>query len=188
LQNALIGAGAGLVIPWFPVIFKEGLGASDSWVAGIITLSNAVIAIGWFIVPKFADFKGSVTLIAVCQIASCVPMILIPYSPVLWVVALLYTTRSFLMLVPSPVLNAYMMNICKEKIRASFLSLSQLAWQSAFAGSYAVAGYLWANDYSKVGPFYFAVAFYIAASLTFFAYFKGVKENDHAQAEERMAE
>jgi MFS family permease len=186
-QNALIGAGAGLVIPWFPVIFKEGLGASDSWVAGIITLSNAVIAIGWFIVPKFADFKGSVTLITACQIASCVPMILIPYSPVLWVIALLYTARSFLMLVPTPVLNAYMMNICKEKIRASFLSLSQLAWQLAFAGSYAVAGYLWANDYSKVGPFYYAVAFYIAASLTFFAYFRGVKENNSAQVDERVA-
>lgn len=182
-QNALIGAGAGLVIPWFPVIFNEGLGASDSWVAGIITLSNAVIAVGWFIVPKFADIKGSVTLITVCQIASCVPMILIPYSPVLWIVAILYTARSFLMLVPTPVLNAYVMNICKEKIRASFLSLSQLAWQLAFAGSYAVAGYLWANEYSKVGPFYFAVAFYVAASLIFFAYFKSVKENDGTPAD-----
>lgn len=186
-QNALIGAGAGLVIPWFPVIFKQGLGASDNWVASIITLSNAVIAVGWFVVPKFADLKGSVTLIAVCQIASCVPMILIPYSPALLIVALLYTSRSFLMLVPSPVLNAYMMNICSEEIRASFLSLSQLAWQVAFAGSYAIAGYLWANNYSKVEPFFYAVAFYIVASLIFFAYFKGVKENEGAPTEKTAA-
>jgi len=188
LQNALIGAGAGLVIPWFPVIFKQGLGASDNWVASIITFSNAVIAVGWFVVPKFADLKGSVTLITVCQIASCVPMVLIPYSPALLIVALLYTSRSFLMLVPTPILNAYVMNICSEEIRASFLSLSQLAWQLAFAGSYAFAGYLWANNYSEVEPFFYAVSFYIVASLVFFAYFKGVKEYERAPAEIVAAE
>ena len=175
-QNALIGFGAALVIPWFPVIFKKGLGATDGWVAGIITISNAVIAVGWFIVPWFANLKGSVALIAGCQIASVVPMVLIPYSPALVIVAVLYTARSFLMLVPSPVLNAYVMNIVSEQIRASFLSLSQLAWQIAFAGAYAIAGYFWANDYAKVEPFFAAGALYVVASLIFFAYFKNIKE------------
>jgi len=176
-QNALIGFGAALVIPWLPVIFNRSLGASDMWVGMIITLSNAVIAVGWFVVPKFAEFRGSVTLIAVCQIVSVVPLILLPYSPALIVVAVLYTVRSFLMLVPQPVLNAYVMNITVEEIRASFLSLSQLAWQGAFAGSYVIAGYLWANDYTKPEPFYYAGALYVAGSLIFFAYFRKIQES-----------
>jgi MFS family permease len=175
-QNALIGAGAAFVIPWLPIVFKQGLGATDSWVAFIITVSNIVIAVGWFIIPHFANLRGSVALIAVCQIISVVPMVLIPYSPVLLAVAFLYTVRSLLMLVPSPVLNAYIMNIVDERIRASFLSLSQLAWELAFSASYFVAGYLWANDYSKVEPFYIAGAFYVAASLIFYFYFRNVKE------------
>jgi MFS family permease len=183
-QNALIGAGAGFVIPWFPIIFNKGLGASDSWVAGIITLSNAVIAIGWFVVPIFAGYRGSVALITVCQLASCVPLLLIPYSPILLVVALLYTVRSFLMLVPTPVLNAYVMNIVSEQIRASFLAISQLTWQLAFSASYFIAGFLWANEYTKVTPFFIAAGFYIVASLIFFAYFKNIKEShdDHAHS------
>ena len=186
-QNALIGAGAGFVIPWFPIIFNKGLGASDSWVAGIITLSNAVIAVGWFVVPIFAGYRGSVSLIAVCQIASCIPLLLIPYSPILLVVALLYTVRSFLMLVPMPVLNAYVMNIVSEQIRASFLAISQLAFSMGWSASIVVAGFLWASNYTKKEPFYIAAAFYIVASLIFFAYFKNIKESHderaHSQSE-----
>lgn len=181
-QNALIGAGAGFVIPWLPIIFNKGMGASDSWVAGIITLSNVVVAIGWFVVPIFAGIRGSVSLIAVSQIASCVPLLLLPYSPLLIVVAVLYTVRSFLMLVPTPVLNAYLMNIVSEQIRASFLAISQLAFQIAFSLTYFIAGYLWASDYSKVEPFYIAAGFYIVASIIFFVYFKNIKESHEEHA------
>lgn len=183
-QNALIGAGAGLVIPWFPLIFKDGMGASDSWVALIITLSNAVIAIGWFIVPKFAELRGSVALIVACQVASVGFMLAIPYSPVLIVVALLYTARSFLMLVPMPVLNAYLMSIASERIRASFLAISQVSWQLAFASSYAIAGQLWNNDYSKVLPFYLGGGLYLLATGIFYFYFRNVHEGQSGGTED----
>ncbi len=180
VQNAMIGAGAALVIPWFPLIFKDGMGASDAWVAMIITLSNAVIAVGWFVVPKFAELRGSVALIAACQVASVAFMLAIPYSPALIGVAFLYTMRSFLMLVPQPVLNAYLMSIASERIRASFLAISQVAWQMAFASSYAIAGQLWSSDYSKVLPFYIGGALYVLATLVFYLYFRNVGESDRA--------
>jgi len=166
IQNAMIGAGAALVIPWFPLIFKDGMGASDAWVAIIITLSNAVLAIGWFVVPKFAELRGS----------SVAFMLAIPYSPLLIGVAFLYTMRSFLMLLPQPVLNAYLMSIASERIRASFFAISQVAWQLAFASSYAIAGQLWSNDYSQVLPFYIGGALYVAATLIFYIYFRNVGE------------
>jgi MFS family permease len=178
LQNGMIGVGAAFVIPWFPLIFEQGMGATGEQIALIITLSNAVIAAGWFIVPKFADLRGSVALITVCQIASVVPLILIPYSSsLLIVVAMLYAARSFLMLVPSPVLNAYTMNIVSEEIRASFLAIGQIAWQLPFSISLAVAGYLWANDYSRTTPFYVATVLYATASVVFYVYFRNVKES-----------
>ncbi len=182
IQNAMIGAGAALVIPWFPLIFKDGMGATDTWVAMIITLSNAVIAVGWFVVPKFAELRGSVALIAGCQIASVAFMVAIPYSPVLIGVAFLYTMRSLLMLVPMPVLNAYLMSIVSERIRASFLAISQVAWQLAFAASYAVAGQLWSNDYSKVLPFYIGGTLYALASFMFYLYFRKVGEDERGNA------
>jgi MFS family permease len=103
-------------------------------------------------------------------------MVAIPYSPILIGVALLYTMRSFLMLVPQPVLNAYIMNIAPERVRASFLGLSQVSWQLAFAVSYAIAGNLWADQYDKVLPFYIGGALYIVASVVFYLYFRNVKD------------
>jgi len=91
-------------------------------------------------------------------------------------VAILYIMRSFLMLVPQPVLNAYVMNICTEEIRASFLAVSQLAWQLGFSAAYAMAGTYWADDYSQVGPFWIGGILYVVATLIFYLYFRKVSE------------
>jgi MFS family permease len=176
-QNAIIGFGAAFVIPWFPLIFGDGMHASDSQVAYMTTFSGAVLALGWFIIPKFAEARGSVNLITISQIASVVPMILIPYSAFsLVLVAMLFTVRNFLMIVPTPILSAYLMNVVSRKIRASFLSISQLAWQIGFAPGAAIAGVLWSNDYSKAEPFYICSALYVIASLVFWAYFRNITD------------
>jgi len=140
-----------------------------------------VLAVGWLIVPKFAEIRGSVVLITVAQIASVVPFVLIPYSDSLLIVAILYTVRNFLMMVPIPVLNAYIVNVVPREIRTSFLSFGQLAWMVGFALAVAAAGHIWSDDYSKAEPFFYASALYIAASLIFWAYFKNVNDPGDAR-------
>lgn len=176
-QNALIGAGAGLVIPWLTLVFQEGMDATSIELTAMVTAANIAIAISWFIIPKFAEARGSVLLIASCQIASVAFLLAIPYSAFsLLLVGFLFTARSMLMLVPTPVLNAFVMNIVNEEIRASFWAISQLAWTIAYAASFAVSGYIWANDYSKPEPFIYCSVIYIVASLLFYFYFKGIVE------------
>jgi MFS family permease len=176
IQNGIIGFGAALLIPWFPLIFKEGMGANDAQVALMITLSNVAVAVGWFVVPRFAELRGPVMLVTVCQLASVGFMVAIPFSPDLLVAALLYTARSLLMLVPIPVLNAYLMNIVKEDVRASFYGLSALAWQAAFSSAYILSGFLWADGYDSVVPFVLCGVVYVIGTLLFFAYFRKISE------------
>ena len=176
-QNALIGVGAGFVIPWLPLVFQEGMGASSVQLTLMVTASNIAVAVGWFVIPKFAESRGSVALITAFQIASVAFLLAIPYSAFsLLLVALLFTARGLFMLIPMPVLNAYMMNIVSEEVRASFWAISTLTWTIGFSAAYAVSGYVWANDYSRVEPFYFTSATYIAGSLVFYLYFRNVKE------------
>ena len=177
LQNALIGVGAGFVIPWLPLVFQDGMGASSLELTAMVTAANIAIAISWFIIPKFAEARGSVLLIAACQIASVAFLLAIPYSAFsLLLVGFLFTARSVLMLVPTPVLNAYVMNIVNEEIRASFWAISQLTWTVAYAAAFAVSGYVWANDYSKPEPFIYCSIVYVISSLVFYFYFKGIAE------------
>ncbi len=176
-QNALIGVGAGFVIPWLPLVFQEGMGASSVQLTLMVTASNIAVAVGWFVIPKFAESRGSVALITAFQIASVAFLLAIPYSAFsLLLVALLFTARGLFMLIPMPVLNAYMMNIVSEEVRASFWAISTLTWTIGFSTAYAVSGYVWANDYSRVEPFYFTSATYIAGSLVFYLYFRNIKE------------
>ena len=175
-QNALIGMGAGILIPWLPLVFQEGLGATDGELAAIFALSNLVLAFGWFVVPKFAEFRGSVLLVAVCQTASIGFLLGIPYAPLLAIAAFFYIMRNLLMLVPVPVLNAYVMNIAPENIRATFFALGTLAWTIPFAVAEGISGYLWADDYTKVLPFYLCAAMYIAGTLVFYLYFRNISE------------
>ena len=176
LQSALIGFGAAMAIPWIPMVFESGMNASTTQVSLMLTLSNVAIAIGWFVIPKFSEAMGAVALVTICQIASVAFLVLIPFSPYLVVAAVLYMFRSLLMLVPTPILNAYVMNIVSEEIRASFIAISQLAWTVAFSAAYALSGYIWANDYSSVTPFFICGVFYTLASLVFFFHFRNIKE------------
>ena len=176
LQYALLGMGAGILVPWFPLIFKEGMAATDTQLAIIFALSNLAVAFGWFVVPKFAEFRGSVMLITVCQLASIGVMLAIPYAPFLALAAVFYIVRNLLMLVPIPVLNAYIINIVPENIRATFMALSWIAWTIPFAIAEGISGYLWADDYTRVLPFFICAVLYIAGTLVFYLYFKNISE------------
>ena len=72
--------------------------------------------------------------------------------------------------------NCQIVNVVSGRIRASFLSISQLAWQIGFAPAAAVSGFLWNDDYSKAVPFYIASALYVIASVIFWAYFRNIKD------------
>jgi MFS family permease len=175
-QSAFIGLGAALVMPWISIIFTEGMGATYWEVNLMILLSNIVLAAGFFIVPFFAESRSPVKIIAACQMASIIFMVMIPYSTGLAMAAVLYATRSFFMLVPSPLVNGYVMNIVSERIRASFVGLGQLAWTVAFMCSEAFSGYLWNGDYTKTEPFLYCGALYVVGTLVFYFYFKNIKE------------
>jgi len=181
VQNGLFGVGAAFVVAWFPLIFEKGMDANLYDVSLMITFSGAITAIGWLVIPKFAEIRGSVVLITVSQIASVVPFLLIPYTNSLAIVAGLFAARNFLMLVPIPILDAYLVNVVSQRIRASFLSLSQLAWMAGFAPAVAIAGHLWNDDYSKAEPFFYASALYIVATLIFWAYFKNITDPGDAR-------
>ncbi|OGS42079.1 MAG: hypothetical protein A3K67_03870, partial [Euryarchaeota archaeon RBG_16_62_10] len=187
VQNALIGFGAALLIPWFPLVFQYGMGASGAEVAYILALSNVSIAVALFIVPKLAEARGSVALVTIWQVASVVPMVLIAYAPTLMVVALLYTTRSLLMLAPIPVLNAYLMNVVSHDIRSSFMAITQAAWSTSFSAASVIAGYVWAAGYDLTAPFYYCAGFYVAGSLVFYLYFRKIREHPEGQAQQADA-
>lgn len=108
LQNALIGLGARFLVSWFPLIFQEGMGASNTQLALIFALSNIAVAFGWFVVPTFEEFRGSVMLVTACQLASIAFMVAIPYSSVLSLSATLCPIRNVLM---------RMANSCAERVR-----------------------------------------------------------------------
>jgi len=177
LQNAFIGLGAALVMPWIAIVFTTGMGATYWQLDMMIMLSFLVLAAGFFIVPVFAETRSPVKIITVCQLSSIVFLVLIPYSPGLALAAVFYATRSFFMLVPTPLVNGYVMNIVSERIRASFIGLGQLAWTGAFMCSEAMAGYLWNDDYSNVEPFFYCGACYVVGTLVFYFYFRDIKES-----------
>ncbi len=176
LQNIFIGLGAGILVPWFPLIFKEGMAATDTELAIIFALSNLAVALGWFVVPKFAEFRGSVMLITVCQLAAIGVMMAIPYAPILALATVFYVFRNLLMLVPIPVLNAYLMNIIPENIRATFFALATISWTVPFAIAESLSGYLWSDDYTRVLPFIICCALYTVATLIFYLYFRNISE------------
>jgi MFS family permease len=181
-QSAFIGLGAALVMPWISVVFTDGMGATLWEVNLMLLLTSLVLSAGFFIVPFFAEARNPVKIIAVFQMTSILFLVAIPFSGGLAIAAVMYAMRSFFMLVPTPLVNGYAMNIVNERIRASFIALGQLAWTIAFMCSEVFSGYLWNDDYTKPEPFIYCGILYVIGTLLFYFYFRNVKEKHEVPA------
>lgn len=187
VTNLLVGLGAGLVIPWFPIFFtnkyflpnysdfNQAYAVALPLVSTIMTISSVIMSFSFLVAPFFAERFGQVKLIAGSQALSVLFLFLIPFSPNFPVAAFLYIVRTILMMVSSPIATSFMMNVVKVEDKTSANSITMFAWNAAWSLSYFSAGYLWAifPDYI---PFVLCSVFYLSSSLLYFAFFSKIEK------------
>ncbi|MEM3513227.1 MAG: MFS transporter, partial [Thermoplasmata archaeon] len=115
VTQMLIGLGAGLVIPWFPIFFTNkyflpnypdfntAYAVALPQVSAIMTISSVIMSFSFLVAPFFAERFGQVKLIAGSQAISVFFLFSIPFSPFFALAALLYIIRTILMMVSSPI-------------------------------------------------------------------------------------
>lgn len=172
VTQAIIGIGAGIMVPWFPIFFKLRFDTSMMDLGMIFAINAVLWAVSALAMPLFAQRYGSVRTIVVSQLMAILIIVFIPNSPVFWIAAVFFILRMLLMNISGPVTLALQMNLCRENDRASLSSFNAFSWQISQATGTVIGGFLFAGSNLSI-PFYVTAGFYVVYIITFWFLFKG---------------
>ena len=172
--RALVGFGAGFVIPLFSLWFYLRFGVAGSVLGPLFAISNIMLALAYLASARLAAMVGSVNSLIICQGLAIALLVAIPESPNYAIVSVLYVTRNFLMNMSHPIETSFLMSIVRSEERASASAVAGAASSISRAVSPSVGGHFM-SSVSLSLPFYITAVLYSASTILFYTFFKDVK-------------
>ena len=170
IQVALVGAGAGMIVPFFSIYLKYSLDISDGMVGSIMAVSQMGTILGGLIVPPLSKKIGRVNTVIACQLLSIPFLISISFPQGIGIVTLSFFFRSSLMNMASPVISSMAMEICSDDTRTFMSSLISLINNLFRSLGIYVGGYIMYN-YSYNMPYYGTILCYLLGTLILYRVF-----------------
>jgi MFS family permease len=172
LISTLIGAGAGLIVPFFNVYFNKILQAGPGDIGLIFSLAQGSMIVGAIAVPYMATRIGRVKTVSLTYLISIPFLIVLALTTNLYLAGGAYILRMLFMNMSSPVSNSFSMEIVGSDEMASVSSLTNTANCFAIAGGSFVAGLLMTYGIYTM-PYLVACGFYILTAVLYFKFFRG---------------
>ncbi|MFX1474977.1 MAG: MFS transporter [Promethearchaeota archaeon] len=179
IPTALIGLGAGFVVPFLSVFFWDFYDLPTPLVGFIQGLGQLTVATGSFISPGLSTRLGKVRTVVLCQTLSLPFLFLIAVlvNPVVAIACFLL--RGALMNMTGPVDSGFKMEMVPHRWRAYLTSVNSFAWNFPWAISTQITGPLFDADLYLL-PFWFTLACYSASTVLYAVFFRS--------SEKRLAE
>lgn len=170
IPMALLGLGAGLVIPFFQVYFRWRFDTSIQDIGILFSMTQFLWAGAYLIMPNYAERKGSVRAITMVQAGAIVALVAIPVSPSFYFVAAAYITRMVLMNSTWPIFQSYSLSQVPSEHRSLTLSATNFSFNVMKAITPLAGGYLFARSLEL--PFLTTAVLYTIATVTFYIFFR----------------
>lgn len=185
VNNLLIGAGAGLVIPFFNLYFAKRFGATSTQIGLYFSGSQVITASAVLLGPIAARRFGKIKTIVYAQMLSLPFLVLLGGLERYLVFAVLaFWLRACLMNMSGPLSSAMSMEMIPENKRATAASLLNMSWNLSWAGTTALSGHIMQNPGITIGriflagysiPYYLTAILYFLATTTFYFFFRSYK-------------
>jgi MFS family permease len=134
LPNLLVGLGAAILIPYMNVFFLDRYALPDRQLGVLFSLSALLTGVGSVIAPRLATGLGSkIRAVVLTQSISLVFLLMLGFSPVLWLAGISFLIRGTLMNMASPLYHAFAMEQIDESEQGTVNSVFELAWQVGWA-------------------------------------------------------
>ena len=169
--EALIGLGAGILLPMLSLWFNLRFGVSASEMSPIYALSELTLALGVLGAPVLSKLMGRVRAIFVTHMLAIGVLVLIPFSTSFLEAGILYVVRNTLMNSTSPLMSSLVLSLVKEEERSRVNSFLQLIDAIPRSLGPTVTGYLFTVGGLDI-PFFITATLYFVATLLFYMFFK----------------
>jgi predicted MFS family arabinose efflux permease len=187
LPSAMIGLGAGLIIPFLNLYFKDRFGLAEGAIGVLFSVMQGFMVAGNLFGPAVSRRLGLVLGVVATQLLSVPFMIVLAVSHLFPLVALCFFLRGGLMNMNQPLVSHFAMEVVPERDHAVTNSLLSLSWYLAWTVSAEMGGALIERKgYEE--PLLIAAALYVGASVLYWIFFKDVAEARLPRAEVEIPE
>lgn len=171
IPTAMIGFGAGFIVPLFNLFFSLKFSASLEQIGLISSLSSITLGIGTLAAPALSKRLGRVKSIVVCEFLSMPFIMLMTLAPNLALASSAFITRNALMNMAGPISSTLQMELVTETERATTNGLMVMADDVPRALTASVSGKMMTES-DFFTPFLVTTLTYFVASSLYFMFFR----------------
>ncbi len=168
---ALLGLGAGLIMPFFNLYFARRYGASPSQIGIYFSVAQVITLVATLAGPLVARRLGKLRAITLLQGASLPFLVTLGFETTLPISVLAFWGRSAFMQMSSPLINSYAMDSLEPELRARAHGLNNMVWYLGWSASSALAGLVIAR-LGYAYPYYLTALCYGTATIAFWFNFR----------------
>lgn len=181
----IISLGAGLLIPFLNVFYRNVYHQPDSTIGFLFALGSLSMGVGLLISAPIADRLGKVQMVVLTQGISIPFIFVLGFSPWFELSAVAYLIRGMLMNMSNPIYQNFVMEQVEEEAQAMVASLTSMSWNFGWAFSPQVSG--WVQETYGFGPLFFGTATtYAIATYLSYHYFIRRKKERKLEAEREV--
>lgn len=184
LNSLLLGLGAGLVIPFMNLYFKNRFECSSAQIGVFFSVAQVFTALAALLGPAVAKRFGKLRTAVGSELASLPFLVTLGAESHLSLAVGAFWIRATLMQAAAPLLQNFIMEALPPALRARASSYNNLVWNIGWAFSSSLAG-LVIQRFGFAMPFYFTAGLYATAAISFYLAFRGAPEG---AAEMRVTE
>jgi MFS family permease len=174
ITGATIAFGAGMFVPLMTRWMHLQYGVEDTLSSSILAAASIAIAFATLASPYIAKRIGLVKAVVVTQSSSTLFMFLTPLSPSFFLASSVYTVRTFLMNMSSPLEQSMIMGLVDKDERGAASGISTALWRLPNALSSSVGAWLMGIGLLAL-PFFLATVFYVVSICLFWFFFKNTR-------------
>lgn len=175
IPTALIGFGAGFIVPLFNIFFYDKFFATSAQIGVIYAWGNVTLGVGTLIAPVLSNRLGKVRSVAFCEFLSLPFIMLITVSPNLSVAASAYIFRGAFMNMAGPISTTLQMELVSETERATTSGLMVMADNIPRAMTASISGEMMTKK-DFFTPFVITTVTYVIASALYFIFFRNAEK------------
>lgn len=189
LPYFIVGTGAGMIIPFLNLFFRDRFGKTTDDIGMYYGLVNLTMFIGIMAGPVMIRKLGMVRTIVFTELASIPFMLVLAYSYNFPLVFACYLLRGALMNMGQPVGTNFAMEMVPKSHHGLMNALLMFAWTSSWMVSTRIGGVV-IEKYGYTISLLVAIVLYVVSALAYFVFFrkseKFTKDGIIIQTEYRM--
>lgn len=170
LPSLVISIGAGMVMPFMNVFFRNVHNQSDTAIGVIFAWGSLAMGVGLVVAPALAERFGKIQVVTATQALSIPFLALLGFAPWFEVSVVAYYFRLTLMNMSGPIYSTFTMERVDPESRGMIASLSSMAGNFGWAFSPTISGWLQVRSGFQ-WPFTITIITYVIAIGMYYAWF-----------------